>query len=526
MESNLQNQVNKGSVENAGLFSESNLSNIVSSVPGITAIIDLHTQILVTANNFFEKSLGFLKSEINAICFADLIFESQKQQFFQQLYGSINDLGNCSKYLIYDVRVKDNTVKSFFIYISPVVVDNIKNDQLFFLLLLPNLTNFETPYWSAETRDIFLKQINYDKYGTFEWRIGNDELLCTKGVYDIFEVENGRKELFANLFQSFIHPDEKVKYISIIKNLIEKKDEISIELKIISHKDNVKILHLLCVCHCDDNGMPSLLVGSIRDITGERSKENNLKKMVEELNASNRELEEFAYVASHDLQEPLRKITTFSDRLADKYKNSLTEEGEMYIDRIIASAENMRTLINDLLEFSRISKTTQPFGQINLNSILRMIRVDLELRIEETGTALESDELPVVEAINSQMKQLFTNLISNAIKFRKQGVAPTIKIKTEAMGSREKSERGLFQSCVYHKISIQDNGIGFDEVYANRIFQVFQRLHGKSEYPGSGVGLAICKKIMDYHHGQIFASSTLGEGANFTIIIPEKQELI
>ena len=196
----------------------------------------------------------------------------------------------------------------------------------------------------------------------------------------------------------------------------------------------------------------------------------------------------------------------------------------MYLTRMVAAAENMRLLINNLLDFSKISKNKQPFETVNLNLILKQVKTDLELVMEETGTVINSHSLPQIEAIPSQMKQLFVNIFSNAIKFRKADVSPQITIETTRLSDDEKNHYELSRQNVYYKISVTDNGIGFEEEYSTRIFQVFQRLHGKSEYPGSGIGLAICKKILEYHHGLIFAENIPGTGARFVFIIPEHQE--
>lgn len=229
-------------------------------------------------------------------------------------------------------------------------------------------------------------------------------------------------------------------------------------------------------------------------------------------NMDNKELEEFVYVASHDLQEPLRKITSFSERLKDKLPTDLDPDIQMYLSRILVATKNMRNLIENLLEFSRTSRFSEPFAEIDLNEILSQVKADLELKIEETNTVIHSDNLPVIEGIALQMRQLFTNLFTNAIKFKLPEKAPVITIK-----SREANNM--------YEIIVKDEGIGFEQEYANRIFQIFQRLHGKAEYPGSGIGLAICKKIVDNHHGDIVAKSELGKGAEFIITIPKSQIL-
>jgi len=201
----------------------------------------------------------------------------------------------------------------------------------------------------------------------------------------------------------------------------------------------------------------------------------------------------------------------------------LEGDGAMYLARMTASAENMRVLINDLLEFSRISKTTLPYEQVDLNKTLQQVLIDLELVIEETQTVLTKTELPVIKAVPAQMKQLLNNIINNAIKFHKENVPPLISVESTVLSAEERLKYELSEGMIYYKIAITDNGIGFDSEYATRIFQVFQRLHGKSEYPGSGIGLAICKKIVEYHYGLIYAENIPDTGARFTFIIPQHQ---
>jgi light-regulated signal transduction histidine kinase (bacteriophytochrome) len=223
------------------------------------------------------------------------------------------------------------------------------------------------------------------------------------------------------------------------------------------------------------------------------------------------------------MNEPLRKINTFIERLENKYKNELGPDGQLYLNRISASVENMRLLIDTLLEFSRTARSDQPFARVDLNTILAEVQSDLELKIEETVAQIHLGSLPVIEAIPSQMKQLFDNLLSNSIKFKRQNTHPLINIRSTRLTHEQKEQYKLDQSKNWFKIDFSDNGIGFEPEYKERIFQIFQRLHGKAEYPGSGIGLAICKKIIDQHSGIIYATAEPGNGATFTIILPESQ---
>ena len=388
----------------------------------------------------------------------------------------------------------------------------------------PDLSKWDMPFSSFNTRELFLEQFTSEDFGTFEWFLESDKLYWSKGLYRIYEIDETKTDISRIYAQRFIHPNDKETVVTSTNQAIGKDGIIDIEFRIVTASQKIKVLHSLARLVKSADESQTKFVGSVRDITEQHNIEQDLKNKVEELNHSNRELEEFAFIASHDLQEPLRKITTFSDRLTDKYKDVLSGDGLMYLSRMIASAENMRSLINDLLEFSRITKTQQPFESVNLNLVLKQVQTDLELIIEESGTEIISHSLPQLEAISTQMKQLFTNIVGNAIKFHKPGIAPIINIETNRLSEDDKFRFDLHQSCAYYKITVSDNGIGFEDEYATRIFQVFQRLHGKSEYPGSGIGLAICKKILEYHHGLIFAENVPGVGARFTFIIPEQQE--
>jgi light-regulated signal transduction histidine kinase (bacteriophytochrome) len=248
-----------------------------------------------------------------------------------------------------------------------------------------------------------------------------------------------------------------------------------------------------------------------------------LENKVKELDRSNKELEEFAYIASHDLQEPLRKITSFSERLKEKLPSNLEPDVQLYLNRMLAATDNMRTLIDNLLEFSRTSRSSEPFVKTDLNSIISEVTADLELKIEETTAKITSQQLPVIDAIPMQMRQLFTNLFTNAIKFRQTDTSPMIEITSSVLPDGEKEINQLRPNLKFYKIVVRDYGIGFDQEFAMKIFQIFQRLHGKAEYPGSGIGLAICKKIAENHNGRIYAESEPGKGAKFIVILPESQ---
>jgi signal transduction histidine kinase len=238
-----------------------------------------------------------------------------------------------------------------------------------------------------------------------------------------------------------------------------------------------------------------------------------LNKSLKLLERSNLELQDFAYITSHDLQEPLRKIQAFGGRLSDRYADQLNDEGRMFVERMNASAARMQRMINDLLDYSRLTSRAHQFERVALNEVVREVISDLEVRINETGGKVEVADLPEVMADPLQMRQLMQNLIANALKFHRPGVPPVVKVGANGSGCGA-AEAGR---VVLH---VEDNGIGFDEKYVNRIFVPFQRLHSKDTYEGSGIGLAVCRKIADRHGGEIQARSTPGQGSCFIITLP------
>jgi light-regulated signal transduction histidine kinase (bacteriophytochrome) len=279
----------------------------------------------------------------------------------------------------------------------------------------------------------------------------------------------------------------------------------------------------------DDEGRPVRLNGLIWDISERRYMEEELRKSrddlelrvgertaelsatVARLELVNAELQEFAFVASHDLQEPLRKIQTFCDMAKKRCAPVLDITSQEYLDRVINSASRMRQLLSDLLQFSRVATKLEPFEKINLVKIVQEAVDVFEKTVKNTGALVHIESMPTIEADESQMLRLFQNLIGNALKFRSNGI-PKVKVCGKLVG------RGLCE------ILIEDNGIGFDPQFAELIFKPFQRLHGRSEYEGTGMGLAICRKIIERHGGSISAASEPGKGSTFIIRLPVKQD--
>jgi PAS domain S-box-containing protein len=277
------------------------------------------------------------------------------------------------------------------------------------------------------------------------------------------------------------------------------------EERIFRDKNRALIDVSISVSPLRDNSGGAVVI--VRDIRERKIAEDGLREFTTKLQQSNRELEDFAYVASHDLQEPLRKIQAFGDRLKARYGEVLSDEGRDYLERMQSAARRMQTLINDLLVFSRVTTKAAPFEPIDLNEVAKDVVHDLEVRIHQGEAEVSIGDLPEVDADPLQMRQLLQNLLGNALKFHKPGVPARVEVRGSAYdGSAE--------------IVVSDNGIGFDEKYADRIFTMFERLHGRGTYEGTGIGLAICRKIAHRHGGDIRARSNPGEGSTFIVTLP------
>ncbi len=292
----------------------------------------------------------------------------------------------------------------------------------------------------------------------------------------------------------------------------------------------------------DKNGIITGAVNMLLDITDSKKAENKLRQsenemrleletevdartkelnsLNEDLKKSNSELSQFAYVASHDLQEPLRKIQTFASRIIQKEKQNLSESGKDYFERMQNAANRMQTLIDDLLTYSRTNTAEKIFELTDLNLLLREVKSELEQNINEKKAIININQLPELNIIPFQFSQLFTNLISNSLKFSRENIPPQIDISADFVHGKNIHIKESDNQKKYCRITVSDNGIGFQSEFNLKIFELFQRLHGKSEYSGTGIGLAICKKIAENHNGFITAYSQPGKGATFNIFIP------
>ncbi len=313
------------------------------------------------------------------------------------------------------------------------------------------------------------------------------------------------KDLIGKKALNFVHPDDFLNTMKALKGGF-KKGEAEVEVRF-RHKDRTwRWLVIRGKVFYDHNNEAKALLIS-RDETERKQAEKDLKDTMNELKRSNADLEHFAYVASHDLQEPLRMVASFTQLLARRYGDKLDKQGHEFINFAVDGAKRMQQLINDLLSYSKVKTHSQPFTEIDMNTILKEVLKDLKYSIEESNVLFMYDDLPKIIGDRSQISQVFQNLISNGIKFNDKE-NPIIKISVESANN-------------FWIFSIRDNGIGIEQKYHDSIFKIFKRLHSRKDYPGTGIGLSICKKIIKRHRGEIWTESIIGKGSVFYFSIPK-----
>ena len=354
--------------------------------------------------------------------------------------------------------------------------------------------------------------------GSYSWNMQTGELEYSDNLYRLFGYEPNEFVPSFEKYLSLIHPDDKEQVLKDGNETAATKLLVAHTYRIIT-KDG-KIKHFRSTGKVFGSSDNALLIGTVQDISQDKLFNEILQAKNLELERSNAELESFNYIASHDLQEPLRKIQAFSQRILTKEANNFSSFSKDYFIRIHAAAERMQNLIDALLSYSRTNTSSLPGTPTDLNLLVQDVIIDMEDLVEEKQAIINYNGLPTISVVPIQVHQLFINLLSNAIKYSKPGVAPIINVSAASVNGREIPGFNAGNNNKYWAISIADNGIGFEQQYENKIFELFQRLHGTTDYIGTGIGLAICKKIMLNHQGFISAIGKPGEGATFTIYFP------
>lgn len=420
-------------------------------------------------------------------------------------------------------------LRPFYFNYSFTPLYNIKGQVYGVMNTAADVTELATAYKEMEESEARARlAIEASGQGTFDVNLKSNEITVSKRMAEIFDVaENADRHRYI----SAIHPDD----LDLREKAYKRAYYTSIldyDGRVIKKNGSIIWIRVKGKIYFDVNNNPERLIGIVQDITEQKNFAEALAEKVHErtqdlenannlLKAVNEELQQFAYVSSHDLQEPLRKIRIYGDMLTKALVGN--SEADKYLQKIHSSAERMSGLIQSLLEYTSVTNSTNRFEKLDLNGLLKSILTDYELLIEQKEATIEIDKMPTIEAIPLQMNQLFFNLIGNGLKFTKKGVVPIIKINAEPLHQQLKQQfPELANNKAYIKITVKDNGIGFDQTFASKIFTVFQRLNDRSSYGGYGIGLALCKKVVQQHGGVIFAEGELNKGATFTMVLPFK----
>lgn len=382
-----------------------------------------------------------------------------------------------------------------------------------------------------ETRLALTGAIELAELATWSLDAGNKAITCSERFKDWLGLSDStadREEFLQRISEPYRH-----KVSAALEEALSGSAEhfYDYEFEIVNKiTGQHRIIHANAQVQSGKDGLVKSLSGTARDVTKERELQQELTFKVREqtaelesknaqLETNNHELSQFAYIASHDLQEPVRKISIFTDMLRNNLEKN-PEKAYFYTEKISSSSRRMENLIKDVLQFSKLTHNSQEFVPVGLNDVVSEILTDFELVIEQKNALVSIGELPVVEAIPLQMSQLFGNLVSNALKYTRPGIRPEIDITAQTAGESEIRLHALDLKAAYIKIEVRDNGIGFSQEYAHQIFHIFQRLHSNEEYSGTGIGLAMCRKILQNHQGEISVSSQEGAGTAFSVILP------
>jgi len=344
--------------------------------------------------------------------------------------------------------------------------------------------------------------------GHWDWYITKNYEYLSPTFKSMFGYADNEMANHPDSWQKIIFQEDLPKIFAAFERHVKSQGKEPFDAEARYYHKNGSVVWVYCrgkVIEWDEQGNPLRAVGSHIDITKLKEAEEQEKKYSQQLETINRQLEQFAFVASHDLQEPLRTINSFSSLLKKNYHGQLDESADQYLNFITQSTKRMSSLIKGLLEYSRLG-TNKQLSKVNMNKIIENVKNDLSLRISETNTTFKIDDLPEILGFETELRLLFQNLITNSIKFCKEGTAPHIEISTKINPS-------------FYEFCFKDNGIGIEEQNAERIFNMFQRLHTVEEYDGTGIGLAHCQKIVALHGGKIWIRSEVGNGSSFYFTI-------
>ncbi|MCU7550538.1 PAS domain-containing protein [Chitinophagaceae bacterium LB-8] len=511
------------------------IQKIADAAPSVIVVFSITTKEILFVNQGFKSILGYdpetLKSE-GASMLWRIIHPDDLQDMTEKSYQALHDANmhgkeGENKTVEFTFRVRHCSGNLLWMHSYGTVFSRNNDDKVDSLIYVSyDITDSVQAGHKLAEQEHFIQQLA-DASPTVLYLYDVEEdcfVYVNKEIYFILEytVEEAL-EMKGDLISKLYHPAD-------IMLLPERKGSstvfqhnssmIQFECRMKKRSGNwCWMLVREVVFKTGQDGRPVQILGAALDINRRKEVERDLVQKSMQLEQSNSSLEEFAYVASHDLKEPLRKISTFGDRLIALQRQDANPDEKLFLNKIVDASQRMQTMINDILSISMISGN-KAFQNYSLKSILDETLQTLEYKIEQKNAIITSDHLPEASIIPAQFRQLFQNLLSNSLKFMREGVQPRINITHKFLKPDELGDYSLQPSTQYLKIEFEDNGIGFENEYSGKIFQIFHRLHGRAEYEGSGIGLAICKKIVEHHGGVIFAAGRPEEGAVFTIILP------
>ncbi|HOX81906.1 MAG TPA: CHASE3 domain-containing protein [Chryseolinea sp.] len=488
------------------------LDNSINGIMAFRSVRNADNEIIdfewILANVTSLKASNTFEKDIIGKRLLDIMPGNREQGIFD-LYKNVVEKGLPQTTEVYYTGEGLDT----WFYISAIKLDDG------FVVTFSDVTEQKQQIVLVKERELLLKEAEVlANMGSWKWTAKGNQMVWSDGLSRILGNVSEEKRSW-DTFIECAHKEDKEMLQIFITNAMNKQEGFRMEYRCIV---NDSVRHFYISVTAETEIEKGNILGVVVDITDLKLKEKQLEQINIDLTRSNQDLEQFAYVASHDLQEPLRKIRAFGDLLVTKYAAKVEATGADYIDRMQGAASRMQILIQDLLSFSRVSRSSINNQFLDVNSIIEEVVDDLENQIQREGAIIQVGELLSVKGDKVQLKRLFQNLISNAIKFHKANEKPTIKMNSIplTMENQAKYFPSAQPDTKYIMFTVEDNGIGFDQQYTDKIFNIFQRLNGRMDYEGTGIGLAICRKIVTNHHGIITAESKEGMGSKFIIILP------